>query len=283
MILGFLGKGGSGKSSVSTQMTFFLHGIGRNVLAIDADHNMDLSFNLSAGKIPEEIPYLGSSLEKIRDFVGLEKEHKYNEVFSVDKADLTFSFGIYQDDFTKNHCLKIKERMYLISSGPQTKEVLYGKTCSHILTTPLKIYLPLLKLEKEDSVVIDEKAGADGVTTGIVTGLDVGVIVCEPAVHSLKTAKQIAELLDFYQTPYLFAGNKVKSDGDKKLIAESLGSEVIAYFSDNDLIKRNPSEFFTDWQKSLEEIHHKAKSLNKNNRLERTKMKFQRNQEFSLV
>lgn len=46
MIIGFFGKGGSGKTTTSTQ---FLRTIGpeySDVLAIDADHNMDLSYNL---------------------------------------------------------------------------------------------------------------------------------------------------------------------------------------------------------------------------------------------
>lgn len=46
MIIGFFGKGGSGKTTTSTQ---FLRIIGpeySDVLAIDADHNMDLSYNL---------------------------------------------------------------------------------------------------------------------------------------------------------------------------------------------------------------------------------------------
>jgi CO dehydrogenase maturation factor len=46
MIIGFFGKGGSGKTTTSTQ---FLRTIGpeySDVLAMDADHNMDLSYNL---------------------------------------------------------------------------------------------------------------------------------------------------------------------------------------------------------------------------------------------
>ncbi len=53
MILGFLAKGGSGKSSVSSQMALYLNQEKATVLAVDADHNMDLAYNISGGEIPK--------------------------------------------------------------------------------------------------------------------------------------------------------------------------------------------------------------------------------------
>ena len=72
------------------------------------------------------------------------------------------------DSYTDRYTHRVKDRLRLMMAGEQTDTVLYGKACSHILTTPLKIYLPLLQIRENDVVVMDEKAGADGVTTGIV-------------------------------------------------------------------------------------------------------------------
>ena len=46
MRVAFLGKGGSGKSTMATAFVQELRSRGMQVLAIDADHNMDLSYNL---------------------------------------------------------------------------------------------------------------------------------------------------------------------------------------------------------------------------------------------
>ncbi len=171
--------------------------------------------------------------------------------------------------------------MYLMAAGPQTDTVLYGKACSHSLSTALKVYLPLLTLQENEVVVVDEKAGADGVTTGIVTGIDIGVIVCEPSLHSIKTAKQIAGLMDFYQTPYLFVGNKISDSEDKDFIEKELGITPVVYLPESNNVQRNPSGTVLEWQDELEEIVTVAQTLNNNNRLVRTRMKFTRNHKFA--
>jgi CO dehydrogenase maturation factor len=281
MILGFLGKGGSGKSSVSTQMTLWLKEKGRNVLAIDADHNMDLSFNVTSGTLPSDMPYLGNSLDELQACVDLTPDEKYSEAF-LRGSKTRFSFSDSEiDAFTEKYTRLITPRLRLMTAGPQTEQVLFGQSCSHILTTPLKIYLPFLKLADLDEVVVDEKAGADGVTTGIVTGIDVAIIVCEPALHSVKTAAQIAELLTWYDTPYIIVGNKIASDEDKEFIELNLPQKPTAYLTQSNDMRRSPSEVNKEWSENRKLLYQKAKSLNKNDRIERTTKKFERNSEFA--
>jgi CO dehydrogenase maturation factor len=177
MILAFLGKGGSGKSSVSTQMALYLTSQHKSVLAIDADHNMDLSYNLGGEELGD-IVYYGNALLDLQLAVGLDKGEKYSAVF-LQKIGKRFTLSPLSAEIEK-YSMKLENGIRLMSAGPQTDDVLYGKACSHILTTPLKLLLPLLELQENEVVVIDEKAGADGVSTGIITGVDVGVIVCEP-------------------------------------------------------------------------------------------------------
>lgn len=62
-------------------MTLWLHESGKNVLAIDADHNMDLSFNLTAGSLPGDIRYLGSALDDALRYVDLGLEDHYSDAF----------------------------------------------------------------------------------------------------------------------------------------------------------------------------------------------------------
>lgn len=278
MILGFLGKGGSGKSSVSTQMAHHLNQKGKSVLAIDADHNMDLAYNL-AGDESSSCKYFGQSLSDLQKAVGLSEGEKYNEAF-LRNVDVRFSF-IPPSKEIEEYSTILKSGIRLMTAGPQTDAVLYGKTCSHILTTPLKILLPLLELKENEVVIVDEKAGADGVSTGIVTGIDVGVIVCEAALHSIKTAKQIAKLMDFYDTPYVFVGNKTTSSEDVDFIETQLGGKLVTYLMESSSIKRNPAAQVSEWSDELQIVYDLTARLNQNNRLERTIDKFQRNQEFA--
>jgi CO dehydrogenase maturation factor len=274
MILGFLGKGGSGKSSVSTQMALFLESDNKKVLAIDADHNMDLTFNLFNGETPKDINYLGASAVDVKKAVDLDEDSFFSDAFKKN-TDKYFSIS-NPDSFTKKYSKDISEKIQLMAAGPQTEKVLDEKACSHSLAAPLKIYLPLLKLEGEEFVVVDEKAGADGVSSGIASGIDVGVVVCEPALHSIKTAKQIAKLLDYYKTPCVFVGNKIQSEDDKDFIEETLGEKPVTFLLDSDSIKKYPSKKVDSWSDEMEEILKKSKELNNSDRLDRTIAKYKK-------
>lgn len=278
MILGFLGKGGSGKSSVSSQMALFLNQNEKSVLAVDADHNMDLSYNLSGGHLPQ-FPYLSQSLPDLQKAVALTEDKKYTEAFLQDTTKRFSLTPLSPEIETYSH--KLKNNIRLMTAGPQTDNVLYGKACSHSLTTPLKVLLPLLSLQENEVVVVDEKAGADGVSTGIITGVDVGVIVCEPGLHSVKTAKQIAELMVFYQTPYVFVGNKISSSEDKDFIISELKAEPVAFLMESTSMRRNPSLAIPEWSDDLQTVLEVSREKNQNNRLERTFEKFKRNQTFA--
>lgn len=274
MIIGCLGKGGSGKSTVATQLALFLSHQG-TVLAIDADHNLDLTYNL-AGEVP--VPYYGSSLGSLLEACGAPSHKQYDEVFfsePLNKFSLT-----PLSEYIAEHSCALENGIRLMSAGPQTDIVLHGQSCSHSLTTPLKVLLPLLSLQPKQYVVVDEKAGADGVSTGIVTGLDVGVIVVEPALHSLKTGRQIAELMEFYRTPYVFVANKCASKEDELFIRQTLGVEPLVSFSISDTIRRSPGEVAKEWNEAMGRLV-SAFPVEQSTRLTRTTEKFSRNRAFA--
>lgn len=224
MIVGILGKGGSGKSTTATNMVRFLASDARSiVLAIDSDHNMDLTYNLDQS---EDLNYLGSSLSDLKAASGLDEIDNYRLALNKNNQGL---FKLYPKDiFTEKYSKTISQNLSLMSAGPQTNEILSDRSCSHILFTSLKVYLPLLSLEDNEWVIVDEKAGADGASTGIPTGFDIALIVSEPTIHGIKTAKQIATLLEHYSVPYEFILNKVADYLDTKNFITELGKQPIA-------------------------------------------------------
>ncbi len=208
MKIAFLGKGGSGKSTLATQCVKYLQSRGDFVLAIDADHNMDLSYNLGV----EPKVFLGSDPYAIKTFVGLSEEAGFGEARKAAK-EKGISFRLNPiDDFTKQMTTRIDEKTLLMTAGPHTDVVRSGEHCSHSLAAPLKVYLPLLELNENESVVIDERAGTDPVATGILKGVDLAVIVAEPTVHSVRVAGQIAHELSLAQVQYVIVANKVGSE-----------------------------------------------------------------------
>jgi CO dehydrogenase maturation factor len=228
MIIGFLGKGGSGKSTLATAMVYYLHTNGKNVLAIDADHNMDLAYNLGA---PETIPYLSNSINDLNQYSGLSDKENFKQIYKKGFAPV---FSLTPPDlFTLQYSKELKPHLRLMASGPHTEEILGGEKCSHSLSTSLKVYLPFLKLEENDVVIIDEKASSDAAGTGTPTGFTLTYIVTESTPHAIKAAHQIADTLDYYGAPYEFVLNKIENDDQKTYSIEALRKPPLTIFKKN--------------------------------------------------
>lgn len=225
MIIGFLGKGGSGKSTLSTHFVQFCHANEKTVLAIDADHNLDLTHNLltAFGHNPQAtIPYFGDSLGQLTERLDPTGSGRhYSEHFLATPTETRFSLAPL-DPYLSTFTSPITNKLRLMSAGPHTEQILRGDSCSHSLFTPLKVLLPLLTLRTNEIAIIDEKAGRDGAGTGVTTGFTLAVVCVEPTPHSIKAANQIAELLEYYETPYLFLMNKVKDVATAETTAKDL-------------------------------------------------------------
>lgn len=274
MIIGCMGKGGSGKSTFATLLLQYLSGLGNTVLAIDADHNMDLTYNL-LGKT-EVSAYIGQGLDDVMSACDARNGEKYPHIFERDTLP-GFSFTQPQDAFSAEYAHPVSERAFMMVAGPHTERILHGQYCSHSLVTPLKVYLPLLVLKEREYVVVDEKAGSDGAGAGISTGMDAACIIVEPTKHGVKAAQQIADLLVFYGTPYVFVGNKILSDEDKEYLVTHLSAEPACYLASSPEIRGGELTLFA--RESFDVLLNKLNHLNKNNRIERTVEKFRRNKE----
>lgn len=211
MKLAFLGKGGSGKTTLATAAVQHFLDMQKKVLAIDADHNMDLMFNLGA---TESDAKLGSHPHLIKKLVGVSEADSYSAALAhARRQGIAFRLAP-PDDFTSQVSVELSPSLRLIAAGPHTDTVRSGQHCSHSLAAPLKVYMPLLTLNADEVVVMDERAGADPVATGILKGVDKAIIVVEPTVHSVRVAIQISDELRRAKVPHIFAVNKFDGAND---------------------------------------------------------------------
>ncbi len=243
MIIGFLGKGGSGKSTLSHLFARHLASRGKSVLAIDSDHNMDLTYNL--GVEEGSLPCFGKDgtaflLENFGEGGMSFDSNVYSDLFRQEELP-SFSLSP-KDAFTERYSRQISDNLHVMSSGPHTDIVLHGNRCSHSLGTPLKVYLPLLELKENEAAVVDMIASSDAAATGIPTGFSFGVISVEPTVHSMKSAKQIMQHLEFFGVPHGYVINKSSDpEADARLVSEALGLDPIAMLPFDQALSRPDS------------------------------------------
>jgi CO dehydrogenase nickel-insertion accessory protein CooC1 len=190
---------------MATGMVRLLRARGVHVLAIDADHNMDLSYNLGA----DPSLFLGTDPDLIKEYLGTARSGTFAEALQHGRGRGT-AFTLHPADaFTARASVELEEGLRLMTAGPHTDRVRTQEACSHSLAAPLKAYLPLLQLRKDEAVVIDERAGTDPVATGILAGIDLAVVVREPTVNSQRVAEQIARELTIASVPFVLADNKL--------------------------------------------------------------------------
>lgn len=234
MKIAFVGKGGSGKSTVSWLISNTLADTGRRVLAVDADHNMDLTSNL--GLDYEKLPQMQKTDKEFFERIGYIDGESYTKILQKDAAPV-FTLDP-KDDYTQSIVTDITPSISLINIGLGDPDIMHRGKCSHGLSGPLKYYLGFLD-EKEAWVVIDSVAGVDMINYGLYSGVDAVTVVVEPHRNSIKVMEQIIELCRKTHIPYYIIINKpfenefykhLKETYPDKIVGEIPKDDAFAYY-----------------------------------------------------
>lgn len=217
MKVAFIGKGGSGKSTVSWLATHILSASGRRVLAIDADHNMDF-VSLLGQKVEDTTPTMHRHADDFRAAVGQKEDKRWHEIMLDGRSLPTFTLKP-KDNYTAKLALPVSENIDLIAVGLGAEDVLFSDRCAHGHSASLKFYLPLLDEGDGGDVVIDGVAGADMMNFGLFLGADAVVVVVEPHQNSVRVLEQVASIADKTGLPLFVVINK---EGTNPMLADEI-------------------------------------------------------------
>jgi len=182
------GKGGSGKSVVTSLLSLGLRRRGIRVLVIDSDDsNPGLHRMLGFEEPPEPlVNYFGGKAKveeeiqaKIR--VGI-PEHKVNV--------LTRTISIPEIPSTY---IKVQNGISFISIG---KIFMALEGCACPMGIVSRSFLSALTLDADEIALIDMEAGIEHFGRGVETGTDCVLVVVEPSRDSMDVAGKIKELSD---------------------------------------------------------------------------------------
>jgi CO dehydrogenase nickel-insertion accessory protein CooC1 len=250
MKIAFVGKGGSGKSSISWLAVKTLEDRGTTVLAIDADHNMDLTSNL--GLDPESTTLMHKTEQEFMEHVGVAN---VSGVLNKDINDLPSFTTNPQDQYTASISTKVNAN------------VMFSGKCAHGLSGPLKYYLGLLE-EKDDFVVIDSVAGADMLNYGLYAGIDAVIGVVEPHRNSVKVFEQIQDICRKSLIPCFAVVNKpVDNDFYKDFVLKSAEKILGEIPFDENVMNYDYSKVGSETKKSMITVIEKVKKLKKRGNL----------------
>lgn len=265
MKIAFVGKGGSGKSSISWLAVKTLEDTGSTVLAIDADHNMDLTSNL--GLNPETTPLMHATEKEFMEHVGVVEEGKVSTLLHKDESTLP-SFTIDpQDPYTASIATPVSDTVSLINIGLGAPDVMFSGKCAHGLSGPLKYYLGLLD-ENDGFVVVDSVAGADMLNYGLYAGIDAVIGVVEPHRNSVKVFEQIQDICRKSLIPCFAVVNKPSDNDFYKDFVEKNSSKILGEIPfDENVMNYDYSKVASGTKQAMISVLEKVKQLRKRGNL----------------
>jgi len=209
MKVAIVGKGGSGKSTVSWALVHYWAMKGKTVLAIDADYNMDLAKSLGWHN-GMAWSFIHTSREDFKKYLGISEEYRFVDIPLVHSGEKVFSItppDAYTNSYSKSAPRNTDIRLMTVGAAQETH--LYDNHCSHALLAPLKYYIPLLRMNNDERVVMDGVAGTDMVAYGLFTGMDAVICVVEPTPQSKGVFDQVSVLTRELGIPTYAIANKI--------------------------------------------------------------------------
>lgn len=227
----FLGKGGSGKTTISAATTLALHSKFMRTLAIDADLNAHLGRSMGFDKkIPKAISENFTTLAKY--FLGSRNVKHFPPIGTIPPTkDSCFVRIDKNDTFMQEYGVELLDNLFYISTGTYTTEDL-GDSCFHAKLNGLEMMLHHLLDSPDELVVIDSAAGIDAMATSLYFVADVYFFVIEPTIKSVSVYKDYLSVLqkkiDSMGITIIPIFNKIEGEDDIHFLQKQLGNNVVS-------------------------------------------------------
>lgn len=245
MKIAFVGKGGSGKTTLSALFIRHLAAAGRPVIAVDADINQHLGPALGlTDEQAARLPSLGAHLPEIKEYLRGENPL----IGSADEMIKTTPPGrgsrilrIVEENPVYGSCARPialdEGSVRLMATGAFTEDDL-GVACYHSKVGAVELLLNHLADGSDEYVVTDMTAGSDSFASGLFTRFDLTFLVAEPTRKGVSVYRQYKEYARDFGITLKVVGNKVQGPDDLAFLRREAGDDLLTCFGHSDWVRR---------------------------------------------
>ena len=216
------GKGGVGKTTLTSLLAYIYAQRGQRVLAIDADPNANLA---SALGLPAEVAAQIAPIAEMEELIYERTGAKLGEYGGF------FRLNPRVDDIPDRFSAEWRGVRLLVMGTIKGG----GTGCVCPESALLKNLVRHLLLQRSELIILDMEAGIEHLGRGTAGAVDAMIVVVEPGQRSLRTAETISRLAaDIGIKEVCVVGNKVRSQADRDFITESLPDfRIIGFLSES--------------------------------------------------
>jgi len=220
MKISICGKGGSGKSAVTSLLANSIRDTGYQVLVIDADEsNSGLHRMLGFSNPPSPILDLVGGKQEVKNVFPKNPLSKSGPVTNIMAREKVSIYSLPAENIVS------KNDISLISIG-KILQPLEGCACPMGVIS--REFLNKLSLNPRQVAVVDMEAGVEHFGRGVDTSIDDILIVVDPSYESLQIAERIHGMTEELGTKRTWAVlNKVTSNRVSSKLENELGNKGI--------------------------------------------------------
>src|SRR4030042_6024065 len=220
MKLAITGKGGVGKTTLTSLLARIYSAEGNKVIAIDAnpDANLATALGISTDESRSITP-IADLQELIQERTGA-KPSSFGTFFKLNPK---------VDDIPERFSIQ-KYGIKLLVMGTVKKG---GRGCLCPEGALLKSLVSPLVLTRSEVVIMDMDAGVENLGRGTAKGVNAFIIVVEPGQRSFQTARAIRDLAkDLGVKKCYIVGSKTHDDTERRFIIDNLSDfEVLGFIN----------------------------------------------------